>query len=62
MQAFGAELEPIVEQLNALIKKYKIFPIDDVIILKDYKNRITPFIGYERFPEPSSSIAQSIDL
>lgn len=61
LQSFSTELNPIIEQLNILIKKYNIYPIDDIIILKAHKNEIVPFIHLESFPV-SSLNHHSIDL
>ena len=49
---FSKELEPIVTQLNELMTKYKIHPIEDFISFPVNKkiNKIQPFISYEMFP------------
>jgi len=50
LSAFSGELEPIIQQLNDLLKKYEIYPIEDIILFPVSNNKIVPFISYERFP------------
>jgi hypothetical protein len=49
---FTKDLEPVIIQLNALMDKYKIFPIEDFILFPTNKkiNKIEPFINYDKFP------------
>jgi hypothetical protein len=56
LELFCNELTPIIGQLNGLIDKYKIYPLDDVIYLRinQKENRIDPLINYESFPKSLS--------
>jgi hypothetical protein len=54
-EQFSSELEPLVKQLNGLLEKYQIYPIEGFIsfmVLK-HENKFTPFINYEAFPAAS---------
>ena len=50
LEAFSKELNPIVEQLNLVMKKYKIDPLKYVVRFRQCKDGIESFINYESFP------------
>ena len=55
-EKFTEELKPITEQLNDLMKRYEIFPIQDFITFPVSHGAITPFINYDAFPTSFASI------
>ena len=61
-EQFSNELSPITQQLNHLLHKYRIYPIDNFISFNVPKleNKIVPFINYEAFPS-SASLAKLED-
>lgn len=54
LEAFSIEIQPIMVELNALIKKYNIYPIDDIVIFRVHKNEVVPFVSYDKFPSSNS--------
>lgn len=55
LQEFSKKLAPIIEELNELIKEYKICPLDNILFLRPLNNQIAPFINYFDFPDPPAS-------
>jgi hypothetical protein len=49
---FSEELQPIIKDLNDLLHKYGVYPLDNFILFNVPKteNNFVPFLNYEAFP------------
>lgn len=56
-QLFIADLRPIVNKLNELLRAYHIEDMDDFILLKgNVEGSIVAHINYQSFPDCESSL------